>query len=562
VLFLHNAHWFTFQKKLEMKKHFTIAALLMAHCFVFAQNVGIGTITPRARLHVADSAVLFSATGDVPTTTTLSISGPGRRLLWHPGKAAFRVGYVDGTQWDNSYIGAYSFASGYNPIVTGWFSAACGESDTVSGFGSFAAGSSNNVYGDYSFAAGYGNSASSFAAVFGDGSHADGFSSISGGTNCTATGNGSAAIGYGVIAKPPGGFSVGAYNDNADVPSAYNFLPTDRLFQVGNGSSGNARSNAVTVLRNGRMGIGTVEPSAKLHIKLGTGAGSGLPYSDQFALENSSSAYFSFLVPDNIESGLIFGLNSNNVGGNIIYNNAGTPKGFQFRTRNNVARMVIDSLGRIGIGTVSPNVALTFPSITGDKISLWNDGGPTHYGMGVQNGMLQVFTRATTDDVAFGYGSSNSFTETMRIKGTGNVGIGTSSPSQRLQVIGNICATGTIGSCSDIRYKTNIAPLTNALTSIVMLHGISYDWNRQEFPEMEFTNKRQIGFSAQEVEDIFPEIVATDDNGYKSVDYGKLTPLLVEALKEQQKEITDLKSEVREMKKMIDTLSKGGSKNK
>jgi hypothetical protein len=79
---------------------------------------------------------------------------------------------------------------------------------------------------------------------------------------------------------------------------------------------------------------------------------------------------------------------------------------------------------------------------------------------------------------------------------------------------------------------------------------------------MEFTNKRQISFSAQAVEGIFPEIVPTDDNGYKSVDYGKITPLLVEALKEQRNEINDLKSEMMEMRKLIRKLSKPASKNK
>jgi hypothetical protein len=135
----------------------------------------------------------------------------------------------------------------------------------------------------------------------------------------------------------------------------------------------------------------------------------------------------------------------------------------------------------------------------------------------------------------------------MIIDGSGNVGINTTAPSQRLTVAGNICATGSIASCSDIRYKINILPLCNALTSILALHGIYYNWDTEKFPELEFTDQKQIGFSAQEVEKILPELVSTGSDGYKSVDYGKLTPILVEAIKEQQMQIGKLEKLVNEL---------------
>jgi hypothetical protein len=527
-----------------MKKFFIITSLLTVQWGLFAQNVGIGTITPLARLHVVDSNVIFSANGE-SHSAYLPILPAGRRLIWYPGRAAFRVGGVTGPQWDNDSIGGYSIAGGFNTKAKGNFSIAFGYSSEATAENSVALGSSAQANGQFSVALGP--------------TSATGYGSFSAGFDSYATNTGSVAVGYELYAKAVGAATFGIYNDNSDNPSPGVSSPSDRIFQIGNGSG--ARSNAMTVLRNGNVGIGTVNPFGKLHIRVAP-VGPALPYGDGFVLENNNSNYLTFLTGDTYESGVIFGLGSNNVGGNIIYNNAGTPKGFQFRTLNNTARMVIDSLGRVGIGTVAPKVALTFPGVAGDKISLWNDGSATHYGFGIQNGLLQVFTKTISDDVAFGYGASGTFTETMRIKGNGNLGIGTSSPAQRLQVNGNICATGTIGSCSDIRYKTNIAPLANALTSIVLLHGISYDWNSQEFPEMEFSNKRQIGFSAQEVEKFFPEIVATDDNGYKSVDYGKLTPLLVEALKEQQNEINDLKSEMMQMRKLIHKLSEHRSENK
>ena len=71
---------------------------------------------------------------------------------------------------------------------------------------------------------------------------------------------------------------------------------------------------------------------------------------------------------------------------------------------------------------------------------------------------------------------------------------------------------------------------------------------------MEFGDERQIGFSAQEVEKLFPEVVTTDANGYKSVDYGRLTPVLVEAIKEQQKQIDAQQQQIDELRKDKHTM--------
>jgi len=125
-----------------------------------------------------------------------------------------------------------------------------------------------------------------------------------------------------------------------------------------------------------------------------------------------------------------------------------------------------------------------------------------------------------------------------------NVGIGTTSPQQRLHVVGNIVATGSITSFSDVRFKTEITSLTNVLPLIENIHPIYYHWNKKDFPENQFTDARQLGFAAQEIEKYFPELVQTDSNGYKSVDYGRLTPVLLEAVKELQQQIDELKQQI------------------
>lgn len=135
----------------------------------------------------------------------------------------------------------------------------------------------------------------------------------------------------------------------------------------------------------------------------------------------------------------------------------------------------------------------------------------------------------------------------MVITSGGDVGIGTASPTARLQVNGNICYTGTIGACSDSRYKKDVANLNKSLDKVLKMRGITYKWKQDEFPDRVFDDKRHVGLIAQEVEELFPEMVMTDAAGYKSVDYGRLTPVLVEAIKEQQKQIDELRTMINQL---------------
>ena len=96
--------------------------------------------------------------------------------------------------------------------------------------------------------------------------------------------------------------------------------------------------------------------------------------------------------------------------------------------------------GYIGINTPTPQSPLSFGNIIGEKINLWNTDATHNYGIGVQAGLLQIHSNDATADIAFGSGISSSgaaFSETMRIKGNGNVGIGNNNPQSALS-FGNI----------------------------------------------------------------------------------------------------------------------------
>jgi hypothetical protein len=119
----------------------------------------------------------------------------------------------------------------------------------------------------------------------------------------------------------------------------------------------------------------------------------------------------------------------------------------------------------------------------------------------------------------------------------GRVGIGTATPGYKLHVNGSVAGVGNYNSLSDERYKTNVQTFPNALDAILNLRGVTFDWKRNDYPGMNFADGRQVGFIAQEVEKVLPEAVSMDSTGTRSVAYANVVPVLVEAMKQQQRQI-------------------------
>jgi len=118
---------------------------------------------------------------------------------------------------------------------------------------------------------------------------------------------------------------------------------------------------------------------------------------------------------------------------------------------------------------------------------------------------------------------------------------------QTLTVVGNTLIEGTLTETSDINLKENIAPLENALGKVISLEGVSF--NKKDTPEV-----KEIGFIAQQVEEIVPELVTETESGIKTVSYTRVSALLVETVKEQQKEIDSLKALVADLANKINNL--------
>ena len=163
-----------------------------------------------------------------------------------------------------------------------------------------------------------------------------------------------------------------------------------------------------------------------------------------------------------------------------------------------------------GWGAVTPSISLAI----GD-----NDTGLNW----VSDGVLQVY-------------SNNAVR--MHFTNGGNVGINRTDPSYVLDVNGTIRGYGITDS-SDVRLKKNIAPLDFSLEKLLQVQGVSYNWiDKTQSP------KKQIGFIAQDLETVYPELVETDKQGMKSVNYSHFVAPIIEAVKEIYMKITGVEREI------------------
>lgn len=136
-----------------------------------------------------------------------------------------------------------------------------------------------------------------------------------------------------------------------------------------------------------------------------------------------------------------------------------------------------------------------------------------------------------------GYGSG------LVLRQDNRVGIGVTAPGYSLHVSGKIKSDG-ITETSDIRLKKNILGIDNALEKLLQLNGVTYNWRVDEFPQFKLSEGTQIGVIAQDIQKLFPEVVNTDDEGYLSVEYSHLVPVLIEAIKAQQLIIDEYKAKL------------------
>jgi hypothetical protein len=215
--------------------------------------------------------------------------------------------------------------------------------------------------------------------------------------------------------------------------------------------------------------------------------------------------------------------------------------------------------GNVGIGNSAPNSTLTVGNSTGtlageisiNPSSTSNEGGQINIRKSLNGSTLDWIIDqygTTSSDARLRIFAGNNEANGLIIKENGFIGLGNVAPTVRLQVTGDIIANSIAGS-SDARFKTNITPIVNPLQKVLALRGVNFDWKTKDYPARSFSENRSLGFIAQEVENILPEVVQTEKTaeGYKAVQYDKVVALLVEAIKEQQKQIDSLKFQVNKL---------------
>lgn len=286
-----------------MKKIIVLALICICTSGLYAQTCSPAGNSQFDMQKSASRIGLFTAPNDSPDSIGCYAAAFGYQTK-PKGYASFSIGNSTSTTGDYSFsAGSNSIASGQNAMATGSGTLASGLNSFTSGANtissgdnSFASGSYSKATGANSFASGYGAWASgdhSFA--LGNNAKASGYYSFASGPFSTAPSGGSIAIGfasnaaggysatlgyfsstlanmsvsagYFTKAQSFAGMSVGHFNDSAYAGSTNSITAANRIFQIGNGTADNARSNAMTVLQNGNVGVGVLNPTTKLHVK-------------------------------------------------------------------------------------------------------------------------------------------------------------------------------------------------------------------------------------------------------------------------------------------------------
>jgi hypothetical protein len=476
-------------------------------------NVGIGTMNPQSKLHVTGDAGVLNLEGSTHAY-----------IQWYPdGSAAGRKGW---TGWENGAAIDFTIANEYSggDIIL--------SPNTNVGIGTTSPGYKLDVSGDIRS------------------------------TGAVRAGNG--GFGFAPNGNSWTGFDLQGAGKR--VILGIDASSSDPVFDIEKVDSGwqhmmELRKDGSAYFA-GSVGVGTSTPDDKLEV-IGS-------VTSDFADNGGEGAYYF--------GNTNHGISRNNQNTVSIFTSSGGSEGAIRLNTDGVTRVFVANGsagdGKVGIGTTSPGSKLhvfgggNYPALllverdgySGDnRIAAFKgkqvravfdgpDGDPVGVGLEFAESGNSMFTTAW-----------NSYNNRFEMYNTsnGNYGIAiypSVSPANRLDVYGSAHAT-SFPTSSDIRFKTNITQLTNVLEKVEKIHGVSFEWNKLYESMGRSTGHREIGVIAQEVEAVFPELVTTwgDNNeNYKAVDYGRMTGVLVEAVKE-------LKAENDALKQRVEALERGAN---
>lgn len=301
----------------------------------------------------------------------------------------------------------------------------------------------------------------------------------------------------------------GSGNNTNDRELAF-FTTTDRV----------TLTEALRITHGGNIGIGTSSPATKLHVNGGT-------------LFDSNSTGLTSGYRNEFGNPLVGG-----TGGLRVNKNTATNGDKIFSAYHP------NSGGEFSVSALSGS-AVEFGFTGGEIIS----SGPIYSSDGsFGDTEKNDYIKFTNSDDSIRIFSNAS--ERVTVLTGGNVGIGDTSPDFKLDVYGTICQdTDSNDTCdgtvtSDARLKENVATIENALDIAKALRGVRFDWRQDLYPSNQFGTSTQIGFVAQEVETVAPEVVNRDGDGFLWIDYQKITAVLANALSELSNKLDALTATV------------------
>jgi hypothetical protein len=392
----------------------------------------------------------------------------------------------------NTALGEYSTAIGYKNQSNTWFTTTMGAHSQAIGYFSTAIGFYNQANNTASVALGYSTKANGYASL------AIGIGTTAGGYSSIAGGSGTSAGGY-------GSFAMGYL---ASAPGDYSFSA---------GYSTNAFNTASAAF--------------------GRNSTSGGQYSFVFGYNSSTNA-----------SGTYSLAGGNGCTANSSYSVA---LGRSCSTTNSYATAIGYSNTASGLYTTALGRSTT-ASGSNSLSTGYGTAATGQYSFSAGNvTTAQAYMSAVFGQYNVVAGTTDTWVLTEQLFAVGNGTSGLPSNALTLYKNGNLAITGSYSS-SDIRLKEKIESVHEVLTNIKNIKPIFYEFKNKSI----YPSSRQIGFSAQEIQKYYPEMVLETENGILAIDYSKMTVVLLQAINEQQQIIDDQALKNKELENQINEINK------
>jgi len=490
-----------------------------------AFEVVSGVVKANSTVDITSDDFVFGSTQlDHSTTTNLN-----NRFFFDKSKGAFRVGTSTTDYWDENNLGVNSFAAGADSKASGSHAMAWGKYTTASNTRSTAWGYGTNSTAQSSTSWGHQTKATAdIATAWGQASEATGSHATAWGIYTDATGVNATSWGDNTLSASYSETVLGAYNTTYIPISSTTWNTSDRLFVIGNGTSTANRSNALTLKKNGDLGLGTDNPTAKLDIRPG---------------DNAKGIYINH---DKTTNGGAYG-----------------------------AHIDLD------------HTAGTSNTIYGALIDATKTGATSNSVYGVYGRAYDIQTGTGTRYIygLRGYSSVSSSNGTTNSRGVyGSTG-GNGDNEFGGYFVGNVYSTGAYQT-SDRKLKNNIQTYSGALEKLSQLDIKSYTFKTKEYQHLNLPEGQQIGVIAQDLEKVFPGMVKRADESAQlvsreeaieagwafrevgdkdmvevgkdveilAVNYTNLVPVLIQATKEQQTTIENQATKIENLEARLQNI--------